>query len=276
MTHKLYYIQRVLNNNSILTIDKQQNTSILIGKGIGFGQKSKTYVKINESKIEKSFFNYDETLKTQLINMINNFDEDIIEVSNEIIALAERKFGELNQHVYISLSDHISFALDRLKQKKIIANPFLEQIKYLLIEEYKIALKAREIIFNRFEITIPDEEVGFVAFHLNAARENIKVNFVVQEMRIYRELLLMFEHEFNIILDSVTCSDLYLIIQTIVKNEKLPLQFLIDDIKPDSYEHDSRKRNMLQKSIKYIEGKNNLILTTKQKLVLTAFIENIN
>ena len=276
MSNKIYFIQRVLNNNSILTLDKQQNTSILIGKGIGFSQKSNTYVEIDESKIEKSFYNYDETLKTQLIDMINNFDEDIIEVSNKIIALAEAKLSELNQHVYISLSDHISFALDRIKENKIIANPFFEQIQVLLVEEYQIALKARKIIYDKFKIVIPDEEVGFIAFHLNAARENIKVNYVVQEVRIYKELLRIFEEDFNIVLDSVKCSDLYLIIQTFVKKEKLPLQFLIEDINPNVYLYNTRKHSMLQKCIKYIEGNNNLILTNTQKFVLSAFIKNIN
>ena len=118
--------------------------------------------------------------------------------------------------------------------------------------------------------------MGFIAFHLNAARENIKVNYVVQEVRIYKELLRIFEEDFNIVLDSVKCSDLYLIIQTFVKKEKLPLQFLIEDINPNVYLYNTRKHSMLQKCIEYIEGNNYLILTNTQKLVLSAFIKNIN
>lgn len=274
MSNKLYYVKRVLNHNAIVTQDNQQNTSILLGKGIGYNRKSNTFVDIDQSTIEKIFFNYDETLKTQLIDMISNFDEDIIEVSNEIIALAEKKFGELNQHVYISLTDHISFALDRLKNNQVIANPFFSQIKVLLVEEYQVALKAREVIYNAFKISIPDEEVGFIAFHLNAARENIKVNYVVQEMRLYKELLFMLETEFNIILEPVKCADLYLIIQTFVKKERLPLQFLIDDIKPHTFS--SKKKKILEKSIQYIENENDLTLDNKQILVISAFIQNIN
>lgn len=121
-----------------------------------------------------------------------------------------------------------------------------------------------------------DEEVGFIAFHLNAARENMKVNYVVQEVRIYKKLLMIFEEDFDLVLDSVKCSDLFLLIKTFVKKETLPLQFLIRDMATDTYTKNPRQDTMLQKCVEYIEESNNLTLTKKQRLILSAFIENID
>ncbi|MBI9009184.1 MAG: PRD domain-containing protein [Tenericutes bacterium] len=275
MPKRRYFIERVLNNNSILIKGTNNHTKILTGKGIGFNQKANTFTEIEDYLIEKSFFNYDETLKNQLIDLITNFDENIIQVSNQIITLAEKKFGELNTHVYISLTDHLSFALDRLKNNQIITNPFQSSIQLLLFEEYEIALQAREIIEEKFSVLIPDEEVGFIAFHLNAARENIKVNYVVQEMRIYKAIIQMIETEFKIELESTKCADLYLIIQAYVKQKALPLQFLIENVKLKQYSTGSKKYNLLKKIVDYIENQTDRALTNKQKLVLTAYIEYI-
>lgn len=273
---KQIYIVKVLNNNAILTQSSKHNTAILVGRGIGFGQSGNTYGEIDESKIEKSFFNYDETLKTQLIDMITTFDEDIIEVSNQIIEIAEKKFGELSQHVYVSLTDHISFAIDRLKNNHVIENPFYEQIRLILSEEYQIALQARDIINDKFDIVIPDHEVGFIAFHINAARENIKVNYVVKEMRTYKEILIMIEDYINMKLDPILASDLYLIVQKIVKNEQLPLAFLIKDITNLSLFPNTKLQKLYKKIIKYIEETNSIKLKLQQKSVLAEFIKNIN
>lgn len=275
MAKRRYYIERVLNNNSILIKGPDNNTKILTGKGIGFGQKANTHTEIEDYLIEKSFFNYDETLKNQLIDLITNFDEDIIQVSHQIIDLAEKKFGELNTHVYISLTDHLSFAIGRLKNNQMITNPFQSSIQLLLFEEYEIGLQAREIIENKFNVLIPDEEVGFIAFHINAAREHMKVNYVVQEMRLYKEIIQMIESEFNINLKPNKCSDLYLIIQTYVKHESLPLQFLLENVKLNQYPTDSKKANLVKRIIDYIENNIDKALSNKQKLIFTAFIEYI-
>lgn len=275
MAKRRYYIERVLNNNSIIIKGSNNNTRILTGKGIGFGKKPNTYTEVEDYLIDKTFFNYDETLKNQLINLITNLDEDIIQVSNQIISLAERKFGELNTHVYVSLTDHLSFALDRLKNNQVISNPFQDSIQLLLFEEYEVGLKARDIIEEKFDILIPDEEVGFIAFHINAARSQIKVNYVVQEMRIYKTIIHMIESEFDIQLPANKCADLYLIIQSYVKQEKLPLQFLLDNLQLNQYSTDSKKYKLLNNIIKYIESQTSKALSHKQKLVLTSYIEYV-
>jgi transcriptional antiterminator len=272
---KTYYVEKVLNNNSILTKDDRNNIAILMGKGIGFNSKADTYTTIDGSSVERAFFNFDETLKNQLVNMISSYDEDIIMISNEIIRLAESTFGELNQHIHVSLTDHLSFALDQLKSGQEVANPFISQIQALLADEYRIGLRAREIIHERCGISIPDDEVGFIAFHINAARKNIKVKNVVKEIRIYKVVIGMIEEAFGIALDPDRRSDLYLIIQSYANNQSLPLQFLFRDLEPGRIEK-SPNGPLLERIFAYFDEQTDVRLTEEQEKIVSAYINNIS
>jgi transcriptional antiterminator len=275
MNKTRFYIEKVLNNNSIVVKTSKKDSKILIGKGIGFHQKAHTYTMIDLESIEKSFFNYDETLKNQLINIISYIDEDIVEISNEIIALAEDNFGKLNQHIYVSLTDHISFAIDRLKNNQTITNPFQSSIQVLLKKEYEVAKKGKDIIQKKLDITIPEEEIGFIAFHINAARENIKVNFVVLEMRIYKELIKMIEECIKHEVKSELKADLYYIIQSIIKKESLPLQFLINPANLNKVNFNKDCKNLLDNIIHYIESNINDHLSKNQIYILKSYILHI-
>lgn len=272
MNQVKYYIEKVLNNNSIVVKTSNKDSKIILGKGIGYKKKPYTYTIIDNNIIEKSFFNYDETLKNQLIDIISYIDENIVEVSNDIIALAENEFGKLNQHIYVSLTDHISFALDRLKTGQIITNPFQSSIKALLKKEYEIAKKAKDIIYNKLNIIIPEEEIGFIAFHINAARENIKVNFVVLEMRIYKEIIKMIEKCIKKEINSDLKADLYYIIQSIIKNQNIPLKFLIRNFNSNNQNLNSNCQKLISEMIQYIETNINSKLTDDQKNILLSFI----
>lgn len=269
MKKNKYYIEKVLNNNSLVVKTSNKDSKILFGKGIGYKKKSNTCTIIHGSMIEKSFFNYDETLKNQLINIISYIDEKIVEVSNEIIALAEAEFGKLNQHVYVSLTDHISFALERLKNGEMITNSFLSNIKLLLNKEYEIAKKAKEIIHTKLNITIPEEEIGFIAFHINAARENVKANFVVLEMRLYKETIKLIENCINNEIDPDLKVDLYYIIQLITKNQSIPFKFLIKNLSKNNRILDNECQKMITNIYDNIEKNINTKLTNDQKNILS-------
>ena len=272
MKSSQYYIEKVLNNNAIVVKMPNKDSKILIGKGIGFHQKPYTYTTIHENQIEKSFFNYDETLKNQLIDLISYIDEDIIEVSNDIIALAETEFGKLNTHIYISLTDHISFAIDRIKHHLSITNPFQATIQSILKREYQIAKQAKIIIRNKLGVIIPEEEIGFIAFHINAARENIAVNFVVQEMRIYKEVIKEIEQFTQKDIQSDLKDDLYYIIQSIIKKQNIPLFFIIKKIPFHQQDLDKRCEQFITHIFTYIASNIDSPLTENQKNILKAYI----
>ena len=150
-----YKIIKVMNNNVILANNFQNdNEAVLVGKGIGFGKKVNSVVKISKNEIEKMFITYDEKMKKDYFEIIDSIDNVIIETCSEIILKAEEVLGELNSRIHIVLTDHISFALERINMGLTIENPFLNEIKVLYKKEYELAVETRELLKKRMNIDI--------------------------------------------------------------------------------------------------------------------------
>ncbi len=197
-----YEIYKILNNNVILARDiKKDKELVLVGKGIGFGHKKSEIININKEEIEKYFINYDEKTKTEYLQLISELDSEVMGVSEEIIAFAEKTLKRLNPHIHIALTDHISFALERLKKGLEINNPFTEEIRILYSDEYNVGIKAANLIKKRLKIELPVSEIAFIAMHLHAARQNKKVTETVKYTNLLKELAIMIEDKLDINMD---------------------------------------------------------------------------
>ncbi len=197
-----YKIYKVLNNNVILACDLEKNKElVLVGRGIGYGRKCQEVVDIQKEDIEKYFINYDKKTKNEYLQLINELDSQVMGISEEIIALAEKKLHRLNPHIHIALTDHISFALERLKKGLEINNPFTEEIKILYTEEYSIGDNAAKMILERLGMQIPTSEIAFIAMHLHAARQNKKVTETVKYTNLIKSIIAIIENKLNIKLD---------------------------------------------------------------------------
>ncbi|MFZ5968253.1 MAG: PRD domain-containing protein [Bacillota bacterium] len=200
---RAYQIIKILNNNVILALEAQNNQEmIIVGKGIGFGKKENTRISLSDEQIEKSFIAYDEKTKNEYFQLINQLDGKVMGVSEEIIAKAEGQLGKLNSHIHIVLTDHIGFALDRIKMGMEINNPFLYEIKALYAEEFQVGLMAAELIRQNLNIQICDSEVGFIALHLHSARQNKKIKETMKNTRLLKELIEIVQEELAITINS--------------------------------------------------------------------------
>jgi len=118
-----------------------------------------------------------------------------MEVCTEILIYAEKKLGKLSSRVYVVLTDHIAFALERLRKQMVIQNPFLLEIKNMYKDEFEIGLKAQEMILERIGIDITQDEVGFIALHLSAAREDKEIKETLKNTRIIKSIVEIIEKE---------------------------------------------------------------------------------
>ena len=196
---KDYEILKILNNNVVLALERDTGQEmILLGKGIGFQKKEGITVGIQSSKIDKTYVVYNKETKSEYLQMLTNIDPRVIEISEIIISIATKEFGPLNPYVHILLTDHISFTLERIKMGVDIQNPFLSEIKVLYDEEFSIGLKAINLIEETFGIRISDSEAGFIALHLQSARENKQVKETTRTTRLIKELTDMIQNDFSI------------------------------------------------------------------------------
>ncbi|RCW51678.1 PRD domain-containing protein [Paenibacillus prosopidis] len=163
-------INKILNNNAIVVKDSE-GEKIVLGSGIAFQKKKNDPV--DQTRIEKIFVMKDHTKHQQFEEILLTLPEEHIQVSEEIISHAENQLGVIiNEHIHIALTDHLSFALERLAKGMVIKNTLLNEIKVLYAKEFQIGLYAKELISEKLGIEIPEDEVGYIALHIYTAKMN--------------------------------------------------------------------------------------------------------
>lgn len=190
-------IKRLLNNNVVITVDSNGEEIIVMGKGIGY-QKSKGDA-IDEEKINKIFRISNKDVSNKLQELLNNIPIQFINLSNEIIEYAQDKLKKkLNESIYISLSDHIYTAVKRIKNDVTVKNALLWEIKRFYKDEFEIGIKALDMIEEKTKIRFPDDEAGFIAFHIVNAQSNHEQPMVEGITKLIQEILTIVRIHFRI------------------------------------------------------------------------------
>ncbi|GGH29233.1 glucose PTS transporter transcription antiterminator GlcT [Paenibacillus segetis] len=202
-------VAKVLNNNVIIAKHPQHDEVVVIGKGIGFNMKSNDFVPLES--VEKLFILKDQKEQEQYKQLVPHVDEKLIEVIGEVITYISRKTQtELNEHIHIALTDHLSFALKRAQQDLAIHNPFLFETKEIYTVEYELAQYAIDLIHRKMGVDLGEDEVGFVALHINSAMTNRHISEVRGQAELIADLVRIVEEElqFTILRNSLDYSRL--------------------------------------------------------------------
>lgn len=158
-------IKKVLNNNAVIVIDQGQE-KIAIGAGVAF-QKGKNDP-VSVDKVEKLFTL---TENDKLQQLLERIPEEHFILAEEIIAYAEKQLGtKLNDHIYLALSDHISYALQRYQEGIEVKNKLLQEIKVLYSTEFSIGVWAVHYIQEKTGVALPIDEAAFIALHIHTMK----------------------------------------------------------------------------------------------------------
>lgn len=164
-------ITKVINNNVVCAHDSNNKEVVVMGKGIGFNAKEGEL--INKSKIEKTFKAESQSTINKLKELLEKLPMEHIRVSHEIISYAKRTLGKrLNQNIYITLTDHINFAVHRYNNGLRFSNPLLWEVKQFYKSEFLIGQYAIELIEKRLGITMTEDEAANIALHIVNAEYN--------------------------------------------------------------------------------------------------------
>ena len=108
-------IEKVINNNIISAYEKSGAEVIVMGRGIGFKKKQGEVVPADQ--ISKIFRIKSRTLTEQFKELLANMPLERVRISDEIISHAKDHLKlKLNQSIYVTLTDHINFAIERVSQ----------------------------------------------------------------------------------------------------------------------------------------------------------------
>ena len=189
-------IEKVLNNNVVVSIDpKTKKEIILLGSGIAFNRKIGQ--EVDESKIEKTFILDDKTLGNKFKKLINQIPDGVFQLSHEIISHASKELNvKFDKQIYISLSDHIAFAIKRYKKNMMIKNELLSEIRRVHKNEYKVALWALNFLNKKLKIELPEDEAGFIALHFINASLNQTTTSSIESTKIVKDILNIIRYYF--------------------------------------------------------------------------------
>ena len=193
-------IHKVLNNNVVTSFNDNNEEVIVTGRGIAF--KKKYGDAIDKIKIDKIFILSNPNVNNKFIELISSIPIEYTAISEQIITYAKDEIGkDLNDSIYLSLTDHIYNAIQRQKKGIIVKNGLIWETKRLYKEEYKIGIKALEIISKEFDINLPEDEAAFIALHIVNAQLNEDMPILMDITKLIQEILNIVKYNFNIEFD---------------------------------------------------------------------------
>jgi len=123
-------------------------------------------------------------------------------MTNEIVAYAQISLNkELNEEIYISLMDHLNFAINRTKQGIYLPNSMLWEIKHYYNHEYRIGAEAISIVKKYADVTLPADEAGFIAMHILNAEMDLDMERAKIMTKIIQDVLNIVTYHFSIAID---------------------------------------------------------------------------
>ncbi|WP_291291056.1 PRD domain-containing protein [Enterococcus sp.] len=159
------HIEKILNNNVVISSNELQQEIIVLGKGIAFQKKIGDTIDWKEDT--KKFVLESQDLSGKYQQIIASIPLEYLSVTDEIIMNIKLKLGKkLSESIYISLTDHIYTAIQRKKQGISLKNAMLWEIKRFYPVEFKLGKESIEIIKKLLEVKLPEDEAGFIAFHI--------------------------------------------------------------------------------------------------------------
>lgn len=156
-------INKVLNNNLVIS-NINGKERIVMGNGIAFGKKRGQ--KLDESKIEK-LFRLTTTEQEKMLALIDEVDDNVVLITEKIIQKANELYeNAISESLYLSLIDHINFAIERTKNGYVIKNPLMHEIRKIYPQEYQIGEFGVNLINKEYNIDIQIDEASFIAMHI--------------------------------------------------------------------------------------------------------------
>ena len=193
-------IEKVINNNIISAYEKSGAEVIVMGRGIGFKKKQGEVVPADQ--ISKIFRIKSRTLTEQFKELLANMPLERVRISDEIISHAKDHLKlKLNQSIYVTLTDHINFAIERVSQGIEPQNALLWEIKRFYPQEFQLGIYALELIHDRLGILLPEDEAGFIALHFVNAEYGTDIRDAVKFPDQMQAIVDIVERDLGILLD---------------------------------------------------------------------------
>jgi len=191
----LLQVEKRINNNVVLAKDEEQQL-VLIGSGIGF----QVYPgdPVDENRIEKTFYPAGDVTYARMAALITGAGKNELRAVYKILDIAKKTFPDLNDNVYFTLLDHLSFCLKRQELNMQVVNPLEWEVKKFYPAEYRLGKQFLEIIEERVGICLPEPEAAFFALHfVNAQLGRITGNEIFELTEMTNAVVKIVKYHFH-------------------------------------------------------------------------------
>lgn len=251
-----------------------------MGKGIGYN-KSIGY-EFNKQEVEKVFVLKDKEVSRNIIRLASEVDSIYFEIAKNVIDYAKEKYDmELMDHIYLSLTDHISFAVKRHNDEIVVPNLYIDEMAKFNKREYDVGRYALKVINEQLGIELANDEIGNIAFHFINAQLNHPYNEKnLKIISITNDILDIVKYHFRIVYneDSIAYSryvtHVKFLAQRLVSNEQLSednFGFVYEEIVKKCV----KEIECVKKIEEFIKEKYNYRFTEQESLYLTIHIHRI-
>ncbi|AWB44097.1 transcription antiterminator BglG [Paenibacillus sp. CAA11] len=274
-------IRQIFNNNVIRAEDQVGHEFVVIGNGLGF--KKKPGQTVDEEKIEKTFMLKPDKVPQKLIDLIGETSAEYFSLADDIVSYAKSEMGSIfNDNIYITLIDHIHFAISRYKNSINLKNALFWQIKKFYPKEFLIGMNALQLIKKHFELEMDEDEASFIAMHfVNARQDGQGMQRTVQITEIIGEIFGIVTEFYNLELDensfnySRFITHIQYFVQRMLSGEQERSaagdNFLYDQIKV-KYAKAFECMNLINR---YLETNYESAMSIDEKVYLTIHIERV-
>lgn len=272
-------IIKIINNSVVCALDDNKKEVVVMGKGIGF--KSAIGDKIDKKKAEKIFIMDNQSSIDKFKKLLENLPIEHFKVSHEIISYSKRTLGKrLNQNIYITLTDHINFAVYRFKNGMQFSNPLLWEVKQFYKSEFLIGKYAVELIKKRLGILMTEDEAANIALHIVNAEYNTDMKDALKITTLISDILNIISKYYKVKLDEESLHYSRLITHLKFLSQRLFLDEMLkdsDDLLLDMIKNRYKKEYECSLNIKkYIEEKYNQKISGEELAYLTVHIKRVS
>lgn len=190
-------IEKVINNNIISARDDKGVELVVMGRGIGFDKKPGN--EITDGKIEKIFRLDKMGDREHFKELLASLPLEYIRLSTDIITYAKDSLElKLNQNVYLTLTDHIGFALNRHREGMDFNNVLYDEIRLFYPVEYSIGRYALELIEERTGYRLAEDEAASIALHIINGELDSAMGTTFFMIKMMREMMGIIEKNISI------------------------------------------------------------------------------
>ena len=273
-------VVKVLNNSVVLAVEEPGGEVILMGKGIGFGKSIGQEIVPKEG--QQLFVLRDRTLNRDILQLAAETDERIFELAQKTIQYAVERYQlQLRDHIYLSLTDHLAFAVRRQEENLAVPGYYSVNVRRFNPKEYDVGRYARELVLKELHVELPEEEITSIAFHFinaqNAPRPEDSNRRMAQIVKNVLEIVkYTFGLEYNE--ESVSYSRFLTHVQAMAHRlvEHIDLsesltEFLFDQIIPQC----PKEYQCACKAADFLERTYHISLSKQELLYLTMHINRV-